>query len=184
MKTNEKPPQQVSPVLLVLLGLILVGALLYIFVFNKTSSPINTINQLVSNVVPQNTSKESPEKLDDEIDSVDEITLVPSEGRNPFMVPSLYRRINDELLKVEEKKLTITPLEEEKKKDVPKLGAIFIKRNDKVAVIYFENKGHILREQNLVPGSSYRVCAIDKDRVIITDEVGKETVLDLRGDHR
>lgn len=182
-KKNNPPKQQVNPVLLVVLGIVVVGFVIYQFVLQPGTTPVAVVNPKIdpggtTTSTPVAESQTTVEALEDS--EPQEQERMTAEKRNPFLVPMLYRPVDPSTSP------SPKPLDSEKPEPEPKqefiLRGIFQKRNDKVALIYSSNKGYILREGNNIPETKYFVRIIQKDKVIVTDLQGIDKVLKIRGD--
>lgn len=197
MADSGKSPQkeQVKPAYLVALGVVVVAAVIYflnpglfgIAPATKDSTGVNTntsvestaTNNEVVEIADVRKEESSPSKTAIAID-------LTNSSRNPFLVPSLYQKREEYPPKTPSlsKPLTNSPVtngEEETKPDL-RLGAIFQKNNDRVALIYYKERGYVLREHDIVPVIGYRIQTINLRNVILNMNNGEHKILQLRSE--
>ena len=201
----NKSAQKVNPVLLVILGIALVAAALNFILFKPGATPprstpaqSSAVTELPGNNTVQPTANGNRSaKADNNAAEVAKGETGPiflqqdALNRNPFLTPAIYltrAQTQPEAAPSGHQDIKAIPtgpsdVKAENKPDESgmelRLGGVFQKANDKVALIYFKGKGYILRENNLLKGSGYRLQTITPTSVTLVDDNGEEKTLKL-----
>jgi hypothetical protein len=195
MAKGTGSPQKVNPALLVVLGIVLVGAAVYHFTTSSETKPkVISSSSSIQTETPVSEGIEEDslgKKTNDTEDVTQEESLVNkvmSFVKNPFLVPEIYRKKpmevgGSEAPELQKDSPELLKKQEEMEADMePRLGGIFKKRLDTVALIYYNKHGFILRENDRIPESEYVMKRIASDNVVLISNNGTEKVLKLRSE--
>jgi hypothetical protein len=205
MANNEgKSQQKVNPVLFIVLGVAVVafGVSYYL---SQPKNSASTQAAAVATVQKSGPNLEKVEETrDDSAQPIDSsVTNKNKDGkpvsnsetkpslmalnRNPFLTPSIYLKSSTPISSTPTPTITPTPTptpaikptstEVKPKEPDLRLGGVFQKQNDEVALIYYEGKGQILRTNEVLKGSGYKVRNIAEKTVVLVQDDGKEKLL-------
>lgn len=188
-------PQKISPMTWVLI-IVGVPIIIYMFLSTYVFKPESTENtsQPVAAKTGQTNRSAQPTRVnqvtqpvnqaaDEKNDQSVPVRLATAD-KNPFNMPAMYRddfnkpdAAQNDFSRGREEKNTAQPTAEELR-----YSAVFEQQNDKLALIYAGNFGHVLRENDLIPKTEYTVKTIGSGQVILVHKNGSAKVLKLRGD--
>lgn len=118
-------------------------------------------------------------------------------NKNPFLTPSIYLTVNhssgdqnqtpppNQNGTTNQQQISTKPNDNNNQVVTPpsndelRLGAIFQKAQDRVALVYFHGKGYILRENDSLKNSTYKVKNIDDNSIVLVSDDGQEKTLKL-----
>lgn len=206
MANNEPAsPQKVNPFLLVLLGIVVIGGGIYYFTSQPkqqtpvaalptseaTGSGVNDINH--NRNVPESTNGGQALKENEAVEEREkDVIPISSLKCNPFLTPSMYvesssSEHSNSAPNVIQPQPSVTPAPAPTPQPVIvtpnepelRLGGVFARNGDKLALIYYNNRGNILRRNDTLRGSGYSLKIIESNSVTLADHNGKEIRLRL-----
>lgn|GEM_PF-764752 len=185
MKTNEGKPQKPVSMPVIVLAVICLGAAAYLML--QPSDPgvavesANSVKTPVESETVQSevaATDETGNKIEDEIENKTVKNVLISE-RDPFLPSSLFvARTRKESLPVKTEKPKIQPSEaplasgsnkdnKVKESEPIEWKGVVGSKDNTVVLIRHNNKTHLLRLGDLVPGTQYMVAQIATDSVLL-----------------
>lgn len=188
---NMGKPQKMSPLTWVALIVgtpIIIYMLLSTYVFKPKNEDASNNYSRTTATLPVQTGKSVDTVSGAQDDGDNQVVIrTATAEKNPFNIPMLYRKkgagseATDYSFETSEED-NVTENKPSIVSEEVRLGAVFQKEHDKIALIYSGGRGHILREDDEIPNTGYTVKTIGTGHVVLTHKNGSTKVLKLRGD--